>query len=234
MPRGPRSLTEAATYRLVSWLDQIAEDGLVFIGVRRVRRWFGHGRVQAKLLPGEDRRWEVMHSGIYYFRGVVALLIGVFLLVRWVPFVSVQAVWFAGAITAVFIGYGFYRILWVARDRFVITDSRVFRVWGVESLHEAEMEIGRVLDITVERSWWLRPFKSGHLVLENAAQQQGLREIRYVPHPEDLAREIHRLRREATARAGGGGGGGTGGSGGGRSPRPSHPSNRPPPRPWRH
>jgi hypothetical protein len=202
MPRGPRSVTEAATDRLVGWLDRVAEDGLVFIGVRRVQRWFGHGRVQAKLLPGEDRRWEVMHSGVYYIRGVVSLLIGLFLLVRWVPFVSVQAVWFAVAITAVFIGYGFYRILWVARDRFVITDSRVFRVWGVESLHEAEMEIGRVLDITVDRPWWLRPFKSGHLVLENAAQQQGLRDIRYVPRPEDLAREIHRLRREATARAG--------------------------------
>lgn len=201
MPRGPRSLTEAATDRLVSWLDRVAEDGLVFMGVRRVRRWFGHGRVQAKLLPGEDKRWEVMHSGVYYFRGVVSLLLGLFLLVRWVPFVSVQAVWFAGAITAVFIGYGFYRILAVARDRFVITDSRVFRVWGVESLHEAEMEIGRVLDITVDRPWWLRPFKSGHLVLENAAQLQGLREIRYVPRPEDLAREIHRLRREGNARA---------------------------------
>jgi hypothetical protein len=58
-----------------------------------------------------------------------------------------------------------------------------------------------VLDITVDRPWWLRPFKSGHLVLENAAQLQGLREIRYVPRPEDLAREIHRLRREGNARA---------------------------------
>ena len=60
---------------MVSWLDRVAEDGLVFIGVRRVRRWFGHGRVQAKLLPGEDKRWEVMHSGVYYFWGVVSLLL---------------------------------------------------------------------------------------------------------------------------------------------------------------
>jgi hypothetical protein len=223
VPHGPRSLTEAATGRLVRWLDRVAEDGLLFLGVRRVRRWFGHGRVQAKLLPGEDKRQEVLHSGVYYTRGVLSLLLGLFLLVRWVPFVSVQALWFAAAISAVFIGYGLYRILWVARDRFVITDSRVFRVYGVESLREAEMEIGRVLDITVDRPWWLRPFRAGHLVLENAAQQQGLKDIRYVPRPEELAREIHRLRREATARAGA-----AARSGVGHRSHADHPPRRPP------
>lgn len=90
--------------------------------------------------------------------------------------------------------------MWVSRDRFVITDSRVFRVWGLFSLHEAEMQIARLLDVTVVRPWWLRPFNSGHLVLENAAQKQGLRDIRYIPDPHDIARAIHAQRRRMDPR----------------------------------
>ncbi|HSK25336.1 MAG TPA: PH domain-containing protein [Jiangellales bacterium] len=199
MRPGPRSLTEAAADRLVRWLDRIAEDGLVRMAVRRVRNAFGHQLVKAKLLPGEPVIKEVTHSGVSYVPGGLIALLGLLLVVRWVPFVETRALWFAALVSFGVLAWGVYKILYVARDRFVITDSRVFRVYGVESLREAEMEIGRVLDITVLRPWWLRPFRSGHLVLENAAQQQGLKDIRFVPQPELLAKEIHRLRREVNA-----------------------------------
>ena len=120
----------------------------------------------------------------------------------------------------------------IIRDRFVVTDSRVFRVWGVWTLHEAEMEIVRVLDITVERPWYLRPFSAGHIILENAAQAGA--GLRVVPDPEMIAMAIHRRRREMMGLGGddgtgggggigGGGRGGTGGRGGYRSRRPDHP-----------
>src|SRR5690606_36836206 len=104
--------------------------------------------------------------------------------------------WFAIVVVFGILAYSFYRILLIARDRFVITDSRVFRVWGVFSLHEAEMEIVRVLDITVDRPWYLRLVGSGNLVLENAAQEQGLKRIWLVPRASQLTIAIHRRRRQ--------------------------------------
>jgi hypothetical protein len=68
------------------------------------------------------------------------------------------------------------------------------RVSGVYSRKAAWMPLSRVLDITVDRPLWLRPIRAGHLTLENAAQEQGLREFRFIPHPNERALRIHALR----------------------------------------
>ena len=87
-------------------------------------------------------------------------------------------------------------------------------------MHSAEMEIVRVLDITVERPWYLRPFSAGHIILENAAQEQGLRELRVVPDPQIIATAIHRRRREMMGLASGGGDLADFGDGGPSAPSP--------------
>jgi hypothetical protein len=56
------------------------------------------------------------------------------------------------------------------------------------------MPLSRVLDITVDRPFWQRPLGCGHLVLENAAQEQGLRVIRLISDPGRRALLIHQLR----------------------------------------
>jgi hypothetical protein len=68
-------------------------------------------------------------------------------------------------------------------DRFVITNMRVFRVRGVLSQKLATMPLGRILDITVEKPFSGRLLNYGHFVFESAAQEQGLREIRFVGRP---------------------------------------------------
>jgi hypothetical protein len=194
--RTPRDMLDGLTDRFVRWLDRVAEDGIVRLLWWRVKSWFGHRMVARKLVSGERIITEVTHSAILYVVPVLIGLFGLFLAIRWVPFVSARFAWIAIFVVAVLIVYSFFKSLYIARDRFVVTDSRVFRVWGLFSLREAEMEIVRLLDITVLRPWYLRPFNSGHLVLENAAQQQGIRDIQYVPRPEDIARVIHKRRRE--------------------------------------
>lgn len=196
--RTPRDVLDGLTDRFVRWLDRVAEDGLARLLWWRVKSWFGHRMVARKLVAGEQIIAEVPHSWILHVPPVSLGLVGIFLAVVWVPFVPASIAWFAILIVVSLIGYAFFRTLYVARDRFVVTDSRVFRVWGLFSLREAEMEIVRLLDVTVLRPWYLRPFNSGHLVLENAAQQQGIRDIQYVPRPEGLARVIHKRRREMT------------------------------------
>ena len=73
-----------------------------------------------------------------------------------------------------------WHILREYRDRFVITNQRVFRVNGILSTARASVPLLRTLDITVNKPVIGRWLNYGHFVFESAAQVQGLNEIRYV------------------------------------------------------
>ena len=79
------------------------------------------------------------------------------------------------------------------RDRFVVTNMRVFRIHGVLSQRLATMPLSRILDITVIKPLHGRLLGFGHFVFESAAQEQGLREIRYVGRPDDRDLAIQRV-----------------------------------------
>jgi hypothetical protein len=79
------------------------------------------------------------------------------------------------------------------RDRFVITNMRVFRIHGVLSTRLATMPLHRILDITVHRPFHGRLLGFGHFIFESAAQEQGLREIRHVGRPDDRDLAIQRV-----------------------------------------
>ncbi len=85
-------------------------------------------------------------------------------------------------------------------DRFVITNMRVFRVRGVLSQKLATMPLGRILDITVEKPFSGRILNYGHFVFESAAQEQGLREIRFVGRPYQRDLVIQRVVQRAGLR----------------------------------
>jgi len=71
----------------------------------------------------------------------------------------------------------------------VITNMRVFRVHGVLGQSLATMPLSRILDITVSRPLHGRLLGFGHFCFESAAQEQGVRDVRYVarPYERDLA-----------------------------------------------
>lgn len=79
------------------------------------------------------------------------------------------------------------------RDRFVITNMRVFRIHGVLSTHLATMPLHRILDITVHKPFHGRVLGFGHFVFESAAQEQGLRDIRFVGRPDERDLAIQRV-----------------------------------------
>ena len=79
------------------------------------------------------------------------------------------------------------------KDRFVITNMRVFRVHGVLSQRLATMPLHRILDITVVKPLHGRILGFGHFVFESAAQEQGLRDIRYVGQPDQRDLAIQRV-----------------------------------------
>lgn len=89
-------------------------------------------------------------------------------------------------------------------DCFVITNMRVFRVKGVLSRSLATMPLRRILDITVVKPLHGRLLGFGHFTFESAAQDQGLRDIRYVARPDERDLIIQRVVQRSGLRTKGG------------------------------
>jgi membrane protein YdbS with pleckstrin-like domain len=87
------------------------------------------------------------------------------------------------------------------RDRFVITNQRVFRVHGTFNVQRASVPLGRILDITVKKPLIGRVFNYGHFVFESAAQVQGLSEVRFVGDIDARDRTLQETMQRAGLRA---------------------------------
>jgi len=135
---------------------------------------------------------EVAHHWAAYVRPTVEAVATILI---WVvaTLVDMRIAW---ALLLVGLAIGLHAA-WLAltshRDRFVITNMRVFRVHGVLSTHLATMPLARILDITVDKPLIGRLLGYGHFVFESAAQEQGLRDIRYVGRPDDRDLSIQRV-----------------------------------------
>jgi hypothetical protein len=173
----------------VGWLDHVADEGLLPKARRRMRR-----TPDRTLLPAEVLVDEVRHHWVAFAWPVLVLLggaaVGVWSLLQ----APIDVLWLPLGVGLLVLGYGSDRFAGIWMERFLITDTRVMRISGVYSRKVAWMPLSRVLDITVERPFWLRPLGCGNLVLENAAQQQGLQSIRRIARPNERALLIHALR----------------------------------------
>ncbi len=94
-----------------------------------------------------------------------------------------------------------YSIIDEYRDRFVITNQRVFRVHGTFSVQRASVPLGRILDITVKKPLLGRIFNYGHFVFESAAQVQGLSEVLFVRDIDARDRTLQETMQRAGLRA---------------------------------
>ena len=108
-------------------------------------------------------------------------------------FFEARYFWVPLAIALGLSGHAGMRIWECHMDRFVITNMRVFRVHGIFSQHLATMPMSRILDIAVHKPFIGRIVGFGHFVFESAAQDQGLREIRYVGRPDERDLTIQRV-----------------------------------------
>ena len=135
---------------------------------------------------------EVKHHGIVYILPVLETVVAAALL-AWLPFVDVDLAWVPFLLTVAILSHAGWKTLGHHRDRFVITNMRVFRVHGVLSQQLATMPLSRILDITVVKPLHGRLIGFGHFVFESAAQEQGLRDIRYVGRPDERDLSIQRV-----------------------------------------
>lgn len=151
-----------------------------------LRRTFADPNISKRLLRDENEVIvdEVRHHWVVYLRPGAEVLLGL-VFVALVPFSSLEVGWLPLLLAAALFLHAGWSALNEFMDRFVITNMRVFRVRGVLSQSSATMPLRRILDITVEKPLIGRAVGFGHFVFESAAQEQGLREIRYVPRPDE-------------------------------------------------
>lgn len=131
---------------------------------------------------------EVRHHWAAYTRPVTEASAAVALLAL-SGVTPVDVAWLPILLAFALLGHAAWLALREHRDRFVITNMRVFRVHGVLSQSLATMPLSRILDITVRRPLQGRLLGYGHFCFESAAQEQGIRDVRYVarPYQRDLA-----------------------------------------------
>jgi len=128
---------------------------------------------------GEQKVVEVKKHWAASAWPAVRLGIGIVILVSAFAYQSF-VYWLFIVLGGALAGQALWRIIEEYRDRFVITNQRVFRIHGVLSVVRASVPLSRILDITVNKSFIGRWLNFGHFVFESAAQVQGLNEIKYV------------------------------------------------------
>jgi uncharacterized membrane protein YdbT with pleckstrin-like domain len=133
---------------------------------------------------------EVHHHWVIYLPVMLELL-GVVALLWLLLFSSTKSGW---------IVFLLWRWATHFMDVFVVTDLRVLRLTGVLSDNHASTPLTRILDITVQKPALGRLLGYGHFTFESAAQEQGLRDIRYVSKPLERDERIQSLQMKLLTR----------------------------------
>ncbi|MDF5756093.1 PH domain-containing protein [Spongiactinospora sp. TRM90649] len=75
-------------------------------------------------------------------------------------------------------------------DYFVVTSKRMLLTYGLITRKVAMMPLGKVTDMSFQRSVLGRMLGYGEFVLESAGQDQALSTVNYLPYPETLYLEV--------------------------------------------
>jgi hypothetical protein len=179
--------------RVERGLVRLAERGERFFGrfrnPLRTENYFGYRPVEVRNDPQDVHKHTVVYVLPAFEVGIAA-----FVLVFFLAQGPSDALGVVVLLCFALAGHGAYVWLRESRDVFVLTVERVFRVSGVFAQQKATAPVARLLDITVDKPFMGRLLGYGHLILETAAQEQGLRELRYVPDPDEVNGWIDNVR----------------------------------------
>jgi membrane protein YdbS with pleckstrin-like domain len=88
-------------------------------------------------------------------------------------------------------------LLWVSYhlhewhvERFVLTNKRIMLITGFITRNVAMMPLGRVTDMKYSQTTWGRLLDYGTFEIESAGQQQALRRVGQMPHPNTIYLQI--------------------------------------------
>lgn len=155
--------------------------------LRRVR----DGRVRRRMLSDDDVCEDIVDEVHHHWvvHTVPTLELGLSAAVFYAFLASsVRVGWLLLVVVVALLVHAAWRSLVEFMDVFVVTNMRVFRITGVFSSRHATTPLSRILDITVDQPFLGLLLGFGHFTFESAAQEQGLRDIRYVAKP--LVRDL--------------------------------------------
>ncbi|GAA3058599.1 PH domain-containing protein [Pseudonocardia yunnanensis] len=147
------------------------------------------------LLPTERRVIRVRQHWAFMWKPVAQtalFLVAMVVLERFLPdSVLIDNLTFYLALVAV-LRFTVLTILWWI-ERIVITDKRVMLAQGIVVHSVGMMPLGKVTDLTFERSLGGRIMGYGTLIVESAGQIQALNRIDYMPRPEEVYEALSEL-----------------------------------------
>jgi membrane protein YdbS with pleckstrin-like domain len=150
-------------------------------------------KLQRFLLDGERVVVDVRQHWFVIAGPVAWTLIALFV-VMWVDArVRVDAgaiarvLWFAWFILLAWMGF---QIAQWRHDRFIATNKRLLMDYGLITQKIAMMPFIKVTDMSYRRTIPGRIFGYGEFILESAGQDQALRKVEWVPHPDTTYRII--------------------------------------------
>jgi uncharacterized membrane protein YdbT with pleckstrin-like domain len=148
------------------------------------------------LLPSERRvirvrrHWSFVLWDVFEAAALLAVAVMISYLLPAGSWLFENILWYAALI--VVLRFAYVVVDWWV-ERIVVTDKRFMLTTGVFTTRVAMMPIGKVTDLTYERTWNGRMFGYGTLVVESAGQIQGLNRIEYIPQPERVYDAISEL-----------------------------------------
>jgi uncharacterized membrane protein YdbT with pleckstrin-like domain len=147
------------------------------------------------LLPTERRvirlrqHWAVM---LNHVTSTALFLLVIVVAERYLPnTVIIDNLAFYLALVAV-VRFTAQTILWWI-ERIVVTDKRMMLAQGILTHRVGMMPLGKVTDLTFERSLAGRIFGYGTIIVESAGQIQALNRIDYMPQPEEVYEALSEL-----------------------------------------
>jgi uncharacterized membrane protein YdbT with pleckstrin-like domain len=96
-------------------------------------------------------------------------------------------VWWLWLLT---LGYLLWKVIAWSLEFFLVTEHRVMVISGVLNRSVAMMPLAKVTDIALDRSVLGRVLGYGEFVMESAGQKQALRNVGFMPYPEQLYLEV--------------------------------------------
>ena len=148
------------------------------------------------LLPTERRvirvrrHWSFVAWDVFEAAALLAVAVMISYLLPGNSVLFENLLWYAALL--VVLRFAYVVVDWWV-ERIVVTDKRFMLITGVFTTRVAMMPIGKVTDLTYERSATGRMFGYGTLVVESAGQIQALNRIEFLPHPEKVYDAISEL-----------------------------------------
>ena len=105
-------------------------------------------------------------------------------------FTGLLVIWWAWLLS---LGYLVWKVVAWSVEFFLVTEHRVMVISGVLNRTVAMMPLAKVTDIALERSALGRMLGYGEFVMESAGQKQALRNVKFMPYPEQLYLEVSSL-----------------------------------------